>query len=95
MPACQRLGDANSAGGVITTIPQSTVFANGQLVSVDGSIGTGHAPCPIVPIHCAGAWATAGGSGNVFINGIPVNFTGNSDTCGHTRVGGSGTVNIN
>lgn len=95
MPACQRDGDANSAGGVINSIPQSTVYANGRLIAVDGSIGTGHPPCPIDPTHCAGAWATSGGSGTVSINGIPVNFTGNSDTCGHARVGGSGTVNIN
>lgn len=95
MPACQREGDANNAGGVITTIPQSTVFANGRLVSINGSIGTSHPPCPIDPAHCSGNWQTASGSSNVFINGIPVNFTGNSDTCGHVRVGGSGSVNIN
>lgn len=95
MPQAQRLGDSNDAGGSITSIPQGSVFADGILMSVDGSIGTSHVPCPKVPIHCSGNWVTANGSGNVFINGIRANFTGNSDTCGHTRVGGSGSVNIN
>lgn len=95
MPQAQRLGDSNDAGGVVNSIPQSTVFANGLLMSVDGSIGTGHPPCPIPAIHCSGNWTTANGSGNVLINGIPVNFEGNADTCGHSRINGSGSVNVN
>lgn len=95
MPQAHRLGDANDAGGAITSIPQGSVFANGLLMAVDGSIGTSHLPCPKVPIHCSGAWVTAGGSSNVLINGIPANFQGNGDTCGHTRAAGSGNVNIN
>jgi hypothetical protein len=42
MPAAQRNGDANSAGGVINSVPQSNVKCNGELLAVDGSKGTGH-----------------------------------------------------
>lgn len=90
-----RLSDCNTGGGCVTSIPQSSVFANNLLVAVNGSIGTGHPPCPIVPIHCAGAWQTANGSSNVFINGIPVNRTGDPDTCGHSRAAGSPNVFVN
>lgn len=95
MPPAQRMGDANNAGGVITSIPQSTVYINGRLAAVNGSIGTTHPPGPKVTRHNRGVWRTSGGSSNVFINGIPVNFTGNPDSCSHVRVGGSGNVNIN
>lgn len=95
MPAVQRLTDVNDAGGAIDSIPQSTVSVNGLLVAVDGSLGTSHPPCPVPDIHCAGNWTTSGGSPNVFIEGIPVNRTGDPDTCGHVRVGGSGNVNVN
>lgn len=94
MPAIQRLTDANSAGGIINSIPQTTVFANNLRVSINGSIGSSHPPCPTVPIHCQGNWTTANGSSRVYVAGIPVNFTGNADTCGHTRVGGSSNVFI-
>ena len=90
MPAAQRNGDANSAGGVINTVPQSTVKCNSQLLAVDGSKGTGHG----IGIHAAGAWQTANGSSTVNANSIPVNRTGDVDTCAHARVGGSGNVNI-
>ena len=90
MPAAQRNGDANSAGGVINSVPQSTVKCNSQLLAVDGSKGTGHG----IGIHAAGAWETANGSSTVKANSIPVNRTGDVDTCTHARVGGSGNVNI-
>ena len=93
MPAIHRMGDCNDGGGCITGIPQGTVFTNTLLVSVNGSIGTGHPPCEEpVPIHCAGAWQTSNGSTTVYVNSIPVNFLGNGDTCGHSRIGGSGDV---
>ena len=91
MAAAQRNGDANDGGGVINSIPQSTVFVNSKLVSVDGSIGTGH---PVGVPHSAGTWKTANGSSSVNAGGIPVNRTGDNDTCLHSRVGGSGDVNI-
>ena len=91
MAAAQRNGDANSAGGVINSIPQSTVFVNGELLSINGSKGTGHG----IGLHAANAWDTANGFSKVTVGGTPVNHTGNVDTCGHARVGGSGNVNIN
>ena len=88
----QRIGDSNDGGGIITSTPQSTVYVNGLLVAVDGSIGTSHDHCKDHYIHCEGQWQTIGGSPNVYIEGIPVNRTGDVDTCGHVRVGGSGNV---
>ena len=87
-----RLGDANTAGGQIISIPQSTVFANNLLVCVDGSIGTSHPPCPLPAIHCAGAWVTTSGGPTVFAGNIPVNKIGDSDSCGHARAAGSPDV---
>lgn len=92
MPAVHRNSDCNSGGGCITSLPQSTVFANNLLVSVNGSIGTSHSPCPTVPIHCAGNWVTANGSPSVFAENIPVNDQGDGDTCGHSRAAGSPDV---
>ena len=88
MPKAQRNGDANTGGGEINSIPQSTVFVNSKLVSVNGSKGTGHG----VGIHAANAWDTANGSSTVFAGGIAINRTGDADTCAHTRAGGSDDV---
>ena len=88
MPKAQRNGDANTGGGVINSIPQSTVFVNSKLVSVNGSKGTGHG----IGIHAANAWDTANGSSTVFAGGIAINRTGDADTCAHTRAGGSDDV---
>ena len=85
-----RMGDANTGGGTITTIPQSTVFANSKVLAVNGSKGTGHG----VGIHAENAWDTANGSSTVKCHGIPVNSEGDADTCAHTRTGGSSDVNI-
>ena len=85
-----RMGDANTGGGTITTIPQSTVFANSKVLAVNGSKGTGHG----IGIHAVNAWDTAYGSSTVNAGGIPVNKEGDADTCSHTRTGGSGDVNI-
>lgn len=87
-----RMKDSNSAGGSITTIPQGTVFANGLPVSVDGSIGTGHRPCPLPSIHCVNEWVTAQGRFTVYASNIRVNCEGDSDTCGHPRAMGSPNV---
>jgi uncharacterized Zn-binding protein involved in type VI secretion len=99
---CQRRGDSNDAGGIITKIPQNstfsqdepvyTVFCNGEPISVDGSIGTGH---PLGLPHAAGVWTTANGSDNVLIGGRRVNREGDPDSCGHVRIGGSPNVFIN
>jgi hypothetical protein len=93
MPGIQRFQDANSGGGIITFIPQTSVFANSKNVAVFGSRGTSHPPCDEPPIHCEGAWQTLITIGtNVFAEGIPVNKTGDIDSCGHARVGGSTNV---
>ena len=89
MAAAQRNGDSNDGGGVINSIPQSTVFVNSKLVSVNGSIGTGH---PVGPPHSAGTWKTANGSSTVSAGGIAINRTGDADSCTHARTGGSGDV---
>tara|TARA_Y100001963_G_C6656160_1_gene388144 strand:- start:350 stop:634 length:285 start_codon:yes stop_codon:yes gene_type:complete len=89
MPKVARMGDLNSGGGIIQTIPQSTVFANNKLISVDGSKGSGH---PVGPPHALNVWLTANGSSTVTINNIPVNDEGDVDTCGHPRVDGSTNV---
>lgn len=94
MALAHRMSDLNSGGGAVTSIPQDFVTDQGQLVSVNGSIGTGHAPCPLVPIHCPGAWQTANGAEWVTINGIPVNRTGDVDTCGHPRAATGSMIDI-
>ena len=85
-----RMGDANTGGGTITTIPQSTVFANSKVLAVNGSKGTGHG----VGLHAYHAWDTANGSSTVKVGGTPVNSYSDADTCTHTRTGGSSNVNI-
>ncbi len=85
-----RMGDANTGGGTITTIPQSTVFANSKVLAVNGSKGTGHG----IGVHATNQWDTANGSSTVNAGGIPVNSETDADTCAHTRTGGSSDVNI-
>jgi uncharacterized Zn-binding protein involved in type VI secretion len=86
----QRMTDANTGGGTIISVPQSTVYANSKLLSVNGSSvsshGTGLDTHPVLP--------TANGSSTVFAGGTAVNRTGDADSCGHTRTGGSSNVNI-
>jgi uncharacterized Zn-binding protein involved in type VI secretion len=94
MPAIQRMSDSNSGGGSISSIPQNTFYVDSLLACVNGSIGTSHSGCPNVSIHCSGNWDSANGSSTFFIQGIAANYTGNSDTCGHTRSGGSSTFFI-
>ena len=90
MAAAQRKTDANTGGGTISSVPQSTVFANSKLLSVNGSSVTTHGTDPAV--H-SGA-TTANGSSTVFAGGTAVNRTGDADSCTHTRAGGSSDVNI-
>ena len=90
MAAAQRKTDANTGGGTISSVLQSTVFANSKLLSVNGSSVTTHGVSPNV--H-AGA-TTANGSSTVFAGGTAVNRTGDADSCTHTRTGGSSNVNI-
>ncbi|RMH16057.1 MAG: hypothetical protein D6698_10250 [Gammaproteobacteria bacterium] len=85
-----RIGDSNDGGGVITTNPTATdVFVEGAEICIEGAIGTGHPPCPIVPVHCGGAWQTVSSGTNVFAKGIRVIAESDIDTCGHVRIGGA------
>ena len=88
--SAQRFGDANTGGGTISSVPQSTVYVNNKLLSVNGSSVTTHGVDPAV--H-SGA-TTANGSSTVFAGGTAVNRTGDVDSCTHTRAGGSSNVNI-
>jgi uncharacterized Zn-binding protein involved in type VI secretion len=84
MPEVHRLGDANDDGGDIADTVQNTVFANNLPIAVNGSSVNGHGlDFPTV---------TANGSATVFINGIPVNRSGDEDECGHVRDQGSPDV---
>ena len=89
MAAAQRKTDANNGGGTISSVPQSTVYANSKLLSVNGSSVTTHGD----PAVHSGA-TTANGSSTVFAGGTAVNRTGDADSCTHTRAGGSSDVNI-
>jgi uncharacterized Zn-binding protein involved in type VI secretion len=86
MPSVHRQGDENAGGGIIEDVAQGTVYVNGQLVSVDGSIVSGH------DLHLP--TTTANGSATVFVNGIPVNRQGDEDECGHGRADGSPDVYV-
>jgi uncharacterized Zn-binding protein involved in type VI secretion len=93
MPAVQRQGDTNSEGGAATS-GVASVRVNGIPVVVAGTNVSAHAPWPQRrynphPPHAA---ATTTGSGTVRAGGKPVVLTGNVDTCGHARTGGSPDV---
>lgn len=92
MPAVQRVGDRNSAGGVIIN-GDNTVLINGRAVAVQGSSVSPHPCCGqrgCPPTHCnAKTQATIS---TVLVNGKPVIFTDDKDTCGHARVSGSPDV---
>ena len=90
MPAVQREGDVNSAGGAVTA-GVASVRINGRSVTVNGTLVLPHAPWGRPhPPHAAAR--TTGGISTVKAGGIPINVTGNPDTCGHPRAGGSGDV---
>jgi uncharacterized Zn-binding protein involved in type VI secretion len=92
MPGVQRVGDANAVGGVVSG-GISSVRINGRPVAVVGNSVSAHPPCgrrKAPRIHCHAT--AAGGSGTVKAGGIPVSLTGDSDTCGHARAGGSDNV---
>jgi len=93
MAGVQRQGDANSAGGVITG-GNSTVRVNGRPIAVEGLSVTPHPCCGrkgCPPIHCS---ATTKGSSSVKAGGLSVIVSGDVDTCGHARAGGSSDVKI-
>jgi uncharacterized Zn-binding protein involved in type VI secretion len=96
MPAVQRLEDANNGGGKLTETPQDFVTVDGKKVAVVGAKGTSHRPCgdPGEDVHCYPNWHTTVGSSKVRISNKPVIRRDDPDSCGHTRIGGSGTVRV-
>jgi len=92
MPAVQRQGDSNSAGGAATS-GVASVRVNGRPVVVPGILVTPHAPWGKPhPPHAAAR--TTGGSPTVRAGGKPIVRTGDKDTCGHPRAGGSSDVRV-
>ena len=92
MPAVQRQGETNSEGGAATS-GVASVRVNGSPVVVDGIGVSAHAPYKPPKRHAPHAGAsTGGGSGTVRAGGKPVVRTGDVDTCGHARTGGSPDV---
>jgi len=92
MPAVQRVGDQDSAGGVILN-GDSTVLINGRAVAIRGASVSPHPCCGAKgcpPVHCSAK--TQAATSSVLVNGIPLVITNDTDTCGHPRVGGSPNV---
>jgi len=93
MPKVVRKGDANVAGGIAQG-GAGTVTCEGSAVMLPGNPVTPH---PCYPRKGCSKHATAttkGGSGTVTVEGKPVIHTGDTDTCGHKRASGAGTVTV-
>lgn len=87
-----RVGDKNAAGGVLL-VGDSSVLVNGRPVAVFGGRVSPHPCCGrkgCPPTHCSAR--TTSTNGTILVNGKPVVTTGDIDTCGHTRLGGSTDV---
>lgn len=87
MPAVQRVGDADSGGGVVGGgVP--SVRVNNRPIAIVGNPVSAHSPFKgphLGPV-------TISGSSTVRAASIPVCRTGDADSCGHTRSGGSPDV---
>jgi uncharacterized Zn-binding protein involved in type VI secretion len=85
MPSVQRQGDSDTGGG--------------KILSGVGSVRTNGIPTATINLAVSrhgkgphGGPQTAGGVSTVRVAGKPISVTGNADTCGHTRTGGSSNV---
>jgi hypothetical protein len=90
----QRVGDKNSAGGIILT-GDPTVLINGRPVATIGDSVSPHPCCGAQncpPTHCAAE--TTATTATVLVGGRPICITGDIDTCGHSRSIGSTDVII-
>ena len=76
--------DDTAGGDIIAS--QSTVFANGQAVIVNGDAVAGHGSSP----HNAPTMIVA--SNNVFVEGRAVVNAGDLATCGHAASGSSDVI---
>lgn len=88
MPRCHRVGDIDTAEAPVTESLNKTVFVNGILAAVDGSPVQGHG---IIPHSDP---VTANGAQSVYFYGLPVNYIGNPDSCGHRRDPSTGSPNV-
>lgn len=93
MPAVQRVGDKNSAGGQITQ-GDNSVLVNGKAIGIANTRVSGHQPYGKAHPPHAAALTKSSKNTTVLVNGRPALVTGDNDTCGHARVGGSINVTI-
>ena len=94
MPAVQRVGDQNNAGGVILN-GDSSVLVNGRAIAIQGASVSAHPCCGqrgCPPTHCNAK--TQAKNSTVLVNGVPLIFTNDIDTCGHSRIAGSPNVTV-
>lgn len=90
--AVQRVGDKNTQGGVILN-GDNSVLINGRAVAVKGSSVSPHPCCGskgCPPTHCNAKTQT--NNATVLVNGVPLVFSDDVDTCGHARTSGSPNV---
>jgi len=90
MAAVQRVGDQDSGGGRILQ-GENSVRVNGKPVAIGDKSVTPHTNGK--PPH-TNAKTQAQKNHTVTAGGKPIVVTGDNDTCGHKRVGGSPYVNI-
>lgn len=79
MSGNMQVKDDPNTGGGLAEVLQTFFFASQKITAVDGTPVTDHEDHTNVK--------TANGSSFFHIDGKPVNFFGNADTCGHTRAG--------
>lgn len=90
----QRVGDRNTAGGVILN-GDDTVLVNGRAIAIQGAGVSPHPCCGrrgCPPTHCNAK--TQANNSTVLVNGVPLVFTDDIDTCGHARASGSPDVSV-
>lgn len=90
MARVQRVGDQDSGGGRITA-GENSVRVNGKPVAVVNAPVTPHTNNK--PPHTSARTKSTKNS-TVRANGKRIIVTGDTDTCGHARQGGSPNVNI-
>lgn len=92
MAKVQRVGDQDEAGGKIIQ-GENSVRVNGKPIAVTNKQITPHLPNRGPKDH-KHARTEASKNTTVKANGKLIVVTGDTDTCGHKRVGGSPNVNI-
>jgi uncharacterized Zn-binding protein involved in type VI secretion len=93
MAGVVRVGDVNSAGGVVIGPGATSVLVNGRPAITTGSMVLPHPCCGsphCPPMHCMAT--TTIGSMTVLAEGKPIVYKGSPDTCFDSRVTGSDDV---